>query len=617
MNQQTATKGSLQRPSHQVSIEQLLWLIDLRWIAVAGIFISSWVVYRVFPVIESARPVFICGLLLGLCNIAYYATAKRFSQCHRGVRGLAFALIQVELDLLLLTVLLFLSGGMANPFVLFYVFHVIIAAIILPLYMAFAVGGSTIVFYGLLALNQVSETPWPGFQDLDFPQSQNLWHVPIYVLGAFVAFSCMVILAQYLTRVILARMTATEREAAQNHDVLKAVIRAMNEGLVFVDPQGSIAMCNPAARGWTMSQSDDEALTLDEFPAVLRDHVHKVLGEAGSLTEQTVGGFDTPGPDPRHIEAKGCSVKDVRGLSLGYVIVGTDVTDHKNLELELMTQSDQVTSINEMLKMTRVQMAQREKMVAIGQMASGIAHEIGNPLASLSSVVQYLAKKIQAEEEVQQLNVVLKQVTRISEILKRMLTFSRPATSEYRWSDIDQLISNTLTLIKFDKRMQSIDIKNQTNGTLPTVWLNPQSFEQILVNVFINAVDAMNAKTDESPNTLEITSDYQKGVVHICVRDTGIGMDQQVARRAFESFFTTKEIGKGTGLGLFISHNLITELDGSICIESEPGKGTSVLLQVPVRPKANMFTPETKDDDVTRQSHVAFEEHNDQHHHTE
>ncbi|NQV31432.1 MAG: PAS domain-containing protein [Phycisphaeraceae bacterium] len=483
---------------------------------------------------------------------------------------------------------------MANPFVLFYVFHVIIAAIILPLYMAFAVGGSTILFYGILALNQISKTPWPGFQDLIFSQSGSPWHVPIYVLGAFVAFSCMVILAQYLTRVILARMIATEREAAQNHDVLKAVIQAMNEGLVFVDPQGCIAMSNPAARVWTKSQSDDEVVTLDEFPAVLKDHMQTVLAEEVSLTEQDVGAFDTPGPDPRHIEAKGCPVKDVSGRSLGYVIVGTDVTDHKNLELELMSQSEQVTSINEMLKVTRVQMAQREKMVAIGQMASGIAHEIGNPLASLSSVVQYLTKKIKSEDEVQQLHVVLKQVNRISEILKRMLTFSRPATSEYRWSDIDQLISSTLTLIKFDKRMQSIDIKNEVNGTLPTVWLNPQSFEQILLNVFINAVDAMNAKADDSPNTLKITRDCRGEVVRIRVEDTGIGMDQQVARRAFESFFTTKEIGKGTGLGLFISHNLITELDGSISIESELGKGTSVLLQVPVRPKANLFMSEKK-----------------------
>ncbi len=593
MTRKTPTTRSLQSKPLQVSGEQLRWLIDLRWIAVAGILVMSWFVHQVFPVIHSVGPVLVCGVVLGLCNAAYFATGKRFSMVNHGTPGLVFALIQIELDLLVLTVLLHFSGGLTNPFVLFYVFHVIIAAIMLPLYAAFIVGGTTIILYGILAWNQVSETPWPGFQALNFSQSGGVWHVPIYVLGAFVAFSCTVVLAQYLTRVILVRMTAKEREAARNHDVLKAVIHAMNEGLVFVDSRGCIAMCNPAARAWTTSQPGD-VLTLDEFPAVFKHHVQAVLTEKASPTEQNVWAFQTPGHNPRHVEAKGCPVVDVNGRSLGYVIVGTDLTDHKSLEQALMTQSEQLTSINEMLKMTRVQMAQREKMVAIGQMASGIAHEIGNPLASLSSVVQYLAKKIETEDEVHQLNLVLKQVTRISEILKRMLTFSRPATSEYRWSDIDQLISNTLTLIKFDERMRAIDIKNQVNGTLPTVWLNPQSFEQILLNVFINAVDAMNAKSDDSPNTLRITRDCLGDVVRIRVEDTGIGMDQQVAKRAFESFFTTKEIGKGTGLGLFISHNLITELDGSISIESEPGKGTGVLLQVPVRPKANMFLSEKK-----------------------
>lgn len=616
MTQDTQISRPSQSESRQVSAEQLRWLIDLRWIAVVGILAMSWIAHGIFPVIDHVGPVLICGLILGLCNAAYFATTRRLKGMNRGSRGLGFALVQIELDLLILTALLYFSGGLTNPFVLFYVFHVIIAAILLPLAMASAVGGSIIVFYGILALNQVAKTPWPGSQALDFVQSDGIWHVPIYVLGAFVAFSLTVVLAQYLTRVILVRMTAKEREAARNHDVLKAVIHAMNEGLVFVDPHGAIALCNPAARAWTTSQSDDDRLTLDQFPTVVKEHVQGVLAQEAGVTEQGVGAFLTPGPEPQHIEAKGCPVADEQGRSLGYVIVGTDVTDHKTLEKKLISQTEQVTSINEMLKMTRVQMAHREKMVAIGQMASGIAHEIGNPLASLSSVVQYLGKKIKTEEEGQQLNVVLKQVNRISEILKRMLTFSRPATSEYRWSDIDQLIGNTLTFIKFDKRLQSIEIRDQVNGTLPTVWLNPQSLEQILLNVFLNAVDAMNAKTDESPNLLEITRDCEGDVVRIRVRDTGIGMDQQVAKRAFESFFTTKEIGKGTGLGLFISHNLITELDGSISIESEPGKGTSVLLQVPVRPKANMFAPE-KEASVSGESSVTFKEQNDPHQESE
>lgn len=142
---------------------------------------------------------------------------------------------------------------------------------------------------------------------------------------------------------------------------------------------------------------------------------------------------------------------------------------HKKLEKDLRGRAEQITAINEMLKMTRVQMAQREKMVAIGQMAAGIAHEIGNPLASLSSVVQYLSRKLRSHEEKEQLLLIDCQVDRISGILKRMLKLSRPATREYKWTDINELIVNTLSLVKFDKRMQVITIKDVISSDLPMV----------------------------------------------------------------------------------------------------------------------------------------------------
>ena len=166
----------------------------------------------------------------------------------------------------------------------------------------------------------------------------------------------------------------------------------------------------------------------------------------------------------------------------------------------------------------------------------------------------------------------------------------------YENSFAEDLIDDTISLVKFDKRMQLITIKNVGAKDLPMVWLNPQLLEQVLLNIFINALDAMNAIPEKKEHTLEITRQSRDGKVEIHVSDTGIGMNPEVCKRAFESFFTTKEIGKGTGLGLFISHNLITELDGTIRIESEPGKGTCVSIQIPVRPQADLFLNQTGDD---------------------
>jgi signal transduction histidine kinase len=234
-------------------------------------------------------------------------------------------------------------------------------------------------------------------------------------------------------------------------------------------------------------------------------------------------------------------------------------------------------------------MAQREKMVAIGQMAAGIAHEIGNPLASLSSVAQYLRRRLSTHEEKEYLLVIEYQVNRISNILKRMLNLSRPAAAEYKWVDINELIDNTISLVKFDNRMQSVNIKNIPCDNLPMVWLSPQTFEQVFINVFINAMDAMNAVQDHREHVLKITREFKDEMVEIGISDTGVGMTPEVCRLAFESFFTTKEIGKGTGLGLFISYNLIAEVGGTIVLESELGKGTTVIIRVPIRPQGALF----------------------------
>jgi signal transduction histidine kinase len=178
-----------------------------------------------------------------------------------------------------------------------------------------------------------------------------------------------------------------------------------------------------------------------------------------------------------------------------------------------------------------------------------------------------------------------------------MLSLSHPATGEYKWTDINELIDDTLSLVGFDRRAKSITIKNIANPDLPMVWLNPQNFEQVLLNIFINALDAMNAKQGEQKDILEITRESKDGMIEIRVSDTGIGMSPQVARRAFESFFTTKEIGKGTGLGLFISYNLVAEIDGTIAMESELDKGTTVIIQIPKRPKKHLIgTDDVKKD---------------------
>ncbi len=567
-----------------VLVEQLRWLVELRWLAIAGIAVAITLGKYRFLALGNVLPIYGCAVLLLVCNLLYFLMISKL-RCWSQSGARIFGLIQVEVDLIILTAVLYLSGGLTNPFTLFYLFHVIIAAIILPRWLSLAVSLTAVALHGVLALNGLGGGQWPGYHPLELGAVDSLWGNRLYVYGAALAFACTVFLARYLTRIVIVRMTAKDAEAARNQDVLKAVIRAMHEGLIFLDRDHRIVFANPAAENW-LSDEVSTAVALEAYPEGLMRYIQTLngKGEAQSPLE-----FNTGHPEPRTIEVRGSTVQDLDGHTLGHVVVGRDLTEHTEMERALVEQAEHVTAINEMLKMSRVKMAQREKMVAVGQMAAGIAHEIGNPLASLSSVVQYLERKSADAEAKGQLAVMQTHIMRISHILKRMLNFTRPATSEFRWADLNHLIENTLSLIQFDQRMQGVTIQNHLNNDLPTVWLNPQGFEQVLLNIFLNAMDAMQGLPSARTKTLTITRTCLQEMVEIRIVDTGIGMEQSVADRAFESFYTTKEIGKGTGLGLYISHNLITELDGTMRIESKPGVGTTVIVRVPVRPRAELF----------------------------
>ena len=583
--------------TREVLVEQILWLIRLRWIAVGALIASALLGRFVFPVLASPILIYVCaGILLG-CNIIYFLAATKKSDNPRP-RDIILGMVQVEVDLLVLTVVLQFSGGVLNPCFLFYIFHVIIAAIILPQRLSSIVGLTAILLFGLLELNELYGGAFLGYYPLKPFASGGPWRNPIYSLGVFVAFSFTVILAQYLTRMIITRMTAKELEAARNSDVLKAVINAMSEGLIFVTKDGNVSICNPAAKIWKQEEdSSEQKHSFEDFPPPLAEKFSDIVShDRNTVPAERAISFETAGPEKKYIEAKGCPVMGIDGKELGYVIVGQDLTEHKKLETDLRERTEEVTAINELLRKSRIEMAQREKMVAIGQMATGIAHEIGNPLTSISSVAQYLVRRLKIQEQKEQLLVIQYHISRISDILRRMLSLSRPTTGEYKWTDINSLIENTLSLINFDKRAHSVNIENVASGDLPKIWLNPQHFEQVFLNVFINALDAMNARPSNEGHRLKITRTLKNSMIEIRISDTGIGMTPEVRRRAFDSFFTTKEIGKGTGLGLFITHNLVTEIDGTVELESESGKGTTVIIRIPLKTRRELINRDNREE---------------------
>ncbi len=352
----------LSRCTREFLAEQNLWLIRLRWIAVGGIVAAVLVGSYVFPypLLPSPIPIYICAGILLLCNYFYFCIATKKAS-YAVPKDIVLAIVQVEADLVILTAVLLFSGGVANPFFLFFIFHVIIATIILPRNLSFTVGLTAILLFGLLAINELNEVAWLGYYPLQIKNwIEGLWTNPVYLLAAFVAFVCTVILSQYLTRIVITRMTAKEKEAARKNDLLQAIIGAMTEGLIFVTHDGKIAICNPAAKLWKNKNTSQKRIDKggdlpEDFPSILAEHM-RGLSIGNNITTDTGGGntikFKTAGQEQRYIEAQSSPVIGKDEQKLGHVIVGQDLTVHKKLEEDLLDRTEEVTAINEMLKMS-------------------------------------------------------------------------------------------------------------------------------------------------------------------------------------------------------------------------------------------------------------------------
>lgn len=225
----------------------------------------------------------------------------------------------------------------------------------------------------------------------------------------------------------------------------------------------------------------------------------------------------------------------------------------------------------------RSQMVEREKMAAVGQIAAGIAHEVGNPLSSISSIVQMLKRAGDGAPTAERLDLIQTHIRRISMTVRQLVTLARPAA--YRWEQIDlgPILEEAVRLIVFDRRARTVEIDFPSAHSLPLTYGMPDQLQQVFINLLLNALDSM-------PEGGKLTIRAQNRRRHIAVRiqDTGCGVAPEVGRRIFEPFFSTKPPGEGTGLGLAVSYGIVQKHGGDIDFVSTPGEGTAFTVLIPI-----------------------------------
>jgi PAS domain S-box-containing protein len=355
-----------------------------------------------------------------------------------------------------------------------------------------------------------------------------------------------------------ARAAALERSEAR----YARLVESASDGIFTVDLEGRITSVNPALLhgiGREVTQvigAHFSALVRPDHAASVRQLFAAMLG--GDRARGEVHYADRQGEDRVASILASPIVED--GVVVGGLGVARDVTEEKRLAAQLL---------------------QREKLAAVGQLVSGVAHELNNPLAGVIAFSQLLLASPTDDPEARQAaETIDREARRAARIVSSLLTFARQHEPARALTDLNALLREVLELRRYALRMQHVDVRLDLDEALPPTWADAGQLQQVFVNLLTNAEHALTGWAGERRVTL--SSRRQGDRLVLCVSDTGPGIDPTKAERVFNPFFTTKPVGQGTGLGLSLSDGILREHGGSIRAESRPGHGATFVVELPI-----------------------------------
>src|SRR5207247_11120193 len=226
---------------------------------------------------------------------------------------------------------------------------------------------------------------------------------------------------------------------------------------------------------------------------------------------------------------------------------------------------------------------QAKKIAALGQTISGVAHELNNPLATILSWAERLSERTSLEEPVRRgLETILSESERAARIVRSLLTFARKRQTTRAMVDVNQVIRETLALRAYEQRVTNITVLDALAAGLPQVFADGHQVQQVLLNLMINAEQAMLAANGRGTLVVRTWHDAQQESVILEINDDGPGIPEDLQPKIFDPFFTTKEVGKGTGLGLTVAYAIVQEHGGRLRLESRPNAGASFYVELPI-----------------------------------
>ncbi len=541
--------------------KKLIWYMVIR-VAVVTLFLGSFL----FLGIRFKEGPFLIPAFYTLIATTYFVTLI-YAILFRLVSHRVSAYIQIFSDIILVTALVSATEGIESPFVFLYLFSIIPASILLYRRGALSSAAAASIFYGMVVDVQYYKL-LPFIAGTTLPV-KTLFYVLSLHIAAFFAVAYLGSSAAETLR----RMKEELRAKESNIEELQAfnvnVAQCMSTGLLTTDEEGRITAFNRAAEEITGFKWDD--VRGKRFPDILPvKEIEEILSSVKQILpiyrfESEVNKSD----ESRIILGMNVShLLDDTGKSHGLIVIFQDLTRVKDMEREVK---------------------KREKMAMIGEVAAGMAHEIRNPLASLSGSMQMLKEELSLEgDNAYLMEIALREMDRLNTTITEFLAYAKPNPPQKKTMDVNDLLLDTINLLKNSEHYRSTKVhtQNEFKEDMLVLPVDPHQMSQVFWNLSLNALQAM-------PDGGVLTISTRMGAVRtadlasksgewaeISFRDTGQGIQEGILEKIFVPFFTTKE--NGSGLGLSIVHRIIEEHEGRIYVRSKPGRGTQFTIYLPV-----------------------------------
>ncbi|HAO5462610.1 TPA: two-component system sensor histidine kinase AtoS [Escherichia coli] len=339
------------------------------------------------------------------------------------------------------------------------------------------------------------------------------------------------------------------------------IIENAADGVIAIDRQGDVTTMNPAAEVITGYQRHE---LVGQPYSMLFDNTQfysPVLDTLEHGTEHVALEISFPGRD-RTIELSVTTsrIHNTHGEMIGALVIFSDLTARKE---------------------TQRRMAQAERLATLGELMAGVAHEVRNPLTAIRGYVQILRQQTSDLIHQEYLSVVLKEIDSINKVIQQLLEFSRPRHSQWQQVSLNALVEETLVLVQTAGVQARVDFISELDNELNPINADRELLKQVLLNILINAVQAISARGKIRIRTWQYSDSQQA----ISIEDNGCGIDLSLQKKIFDPFFTTK--ASGTGLGLALSQRIINAHQGDIRVASLPGYGATFTLILPINPQGN------------------------------